>query len=162
MDLESHSHSRRCNFLRRDQDIFFLLSPGETRSRLSYDHSCISRPERDYILLYLCFEMRSRLKKIISCGRARKKWSFLPKRIPGIENSRWALRWDHFRTSKNSHCIIYIIKYCRRHNGAKGSQQGNFLGNIKSLILNISIKLQLQASAVIAADQQFVTYKIIN
>ena len=60
-----------------------MLSPGETRSRLSYDHSRISRQERYYILLLSCFEMRSRLKKIISRGRARKMKQTL------VENS-----WD--------------------------------------------------------------------
>ena len=58
LDLESHS---------REKVQFF-----ETRSRLSYDHSRISRRERDYILLFSCFETRSRLYKIISHGRARK------------------------------------------------------------------------------------------
>ena len=46
------------------ENYFFLLS---------YDHSRISRRERDSILLLSCFETRSRLQKIISRGRARKK-----------------------------------------------------------------------------------------
>ena len=63
---------RRCNFLRRYRELFFLLSPGETRSRLPYDHFHILSRERDYILLFSCFETRWRLQKIISHGPARK------------------------------------------------------------------------------------------
>ena len=74
---------RRCNFLRRDWELFFLLSPGETRSRLSYDHSRISRRERDSILLLSCFETRSRLQKIISRGRARKNEADSRREFPG-------------------------------------------------------------------------------
>ena len=73
---------RRCNFSRRDWELFFLLSPGETRSRLSYDHSRISRRERDSILLLSCFDTRSRLQKIISRGRARKM------KLTLVQNSR--------------------------------------------------------------------------
>ena len=39
---------KRCHFPRRDWKLFFLLSSCETRSWLSYDHSRISRRERDY------------------------------------------------------------------------------------------------------------------
>ena len=74
---------RRCNFSRRDWELFFLLSPGETRSRLSYDHSRISRRERDSILLLSCFETRSRLQKIISRGRARKNEADSRREFPG-------------------------------------------------------------------------------
>ena len=74
---------RRCNFSRRDWELFFLLSPGETRSRLSYDHSRISRRERDSILLLSCFETRSRLQKIISRGRARKNEDDSRREFPG-------------------------------------------------------------------------------
>ena len=49
-----------------------LLSPGEIRSRLPYDHFHILSRERDYILLFSCFETRWRLQKIISHGPARK------------------------------------------------------------------------------------------
>ena len=58
-----------------------MLSPGKTRSRLSYDHSRISR--RDSILLLSCFETRSRLQKIISCGRARKNQADSRREFPG-------------------------------------------------------------------------------
>ena len=74
---------KRCNFSRRDWELFFLLSPGETRSRLSYDHSRISRRERDSILLLSCFETRSRLQKIISRGRARKNEDESRREFPG-------------------------------------------------------------------------------
>ena len=60
-----------------------MLSPGETRSRLSYDHSRISRRERDSILLLSCFETRSRLQKIISRGRARKNVADSRREFPG-------------------------------------------------------------------------------
>ena len=63
--------------------IIFLLSPGETRSRLSYDHSRISRRERDSILLLSCFETRSRLQKTISRGRARKNEADSRREFPG-------------------------------------------------------------------------------
>ena len=65
------------------QKLSFLLSPGETRLRFSYDHSRISRRERDYILLLSCFETRSRLQKIISCGRARKNEADSRREFPG-------------------------------------------------------------------------------
>ena len=53
----SASHPKgRCNFSRQDRESFFLPSPGETRSILSYDHSRISRREQDYTLLFSCFE----------------------------------------------------------------------------------------------------------
>ena len=52
---------KRCHFPRRDWELFFFLSSGETKSWLSYDHSRISTRERDYILLFSCFKMRSRL-----------------------------------------------------------------------------------------------------
>ena len=55
------SLSREGAIFRDEIENFFLLSPGETRSRLSYDHSRISRRERDYILLFSCFKTRSRL-----------------------------------------------------------------------------------------------------
>ena len=71
---------RRCNFSRQDWELFFLLSPSETRSRLSYDHSRVSRREGDYILLFSCFEARLRLLKIISRDRARKSEAY---------NHRW-------------------------------------------------------------------------
>ena len=74
---------RRCNFSRQDWELFFLLSPGETRSRLSYDHSRISRRERDSIMLLSCFETRSRLQKIISRGRARKNEADSRREFPG-------------------------------------------------------------------------------
>ena len=71
LDLKSHPREK-VQFFETKSRIIFLLPPGETRSRLSYDHSRISRRERDYILLFSCFETRSRLYKIISHGRARK------------------------------------------------------------------------------------------
>ena len=74
---------KRCHFPRRDWELFFLLSSGETRSWLSYDHSRISRRERDYILLLSCFETRSRLMKIISRGRARKNETDSRREFPG-------------------------------------------------------------------------------
>ena len=74
---------RRCNFRDEIENLFFLLSPGETRSRLSYDHSRILRRERDLILLLSCFETRSRLQKIISRGRARKNEADSRREFPG-------------------------------------------------------------------------------
>ena len=74
-----YSHSReKVQFFETRLRIIFLLSPGETRSRLSYDHSRISRRERDYIMLFSCFETRSRLWKIISHGWARKNKTEFP------------------------------------------------------------------------------------
>ena len=74
---------KRCHFPRRDWELFFLLSSGETRSWLSYDYSCISRRERDYILLLSCFETRSRFMKMISRGRARKNETDSRREFPG-------------------------------------------------------------------------------
>ena len=71
---------KRCHFPRRDWELFFLLSSGETRSWLSYDHSRISRREWDYIYLFSCFSWSSEIK-----------WSLLSTRIPVIKNSRWPL-----------------------------------------------------------------------
>ena len=51
---------RRCKFARWDWELSFLLSPGETIWRLSYNHSRILRRERDFILLFSCFKTRSR------------------------------------------------------------------------------------------------------
>ena len=84
LDLKSHSHSQeKVQFFETRLRIIFLALTwrGETRLRLSYDHYRILRREGDYILLLSCFETGSRLKKIISCGRARKneadsRWEF--------------------------------------------------------------------------------------
>ena len=74
---------KKCHFLRRVSDSFFGLSSGKTRSWLSYEHSPISRRERDYILLFSCFETRSRLQKIISRGWARKNEADSRREFPG-------------------------------------------------------------------------------
>ena len=67
MILEYHEkYGRRCNFSRRDRELYYLLSPGETRSRFSFYHSHVSRRDLDYILLFSCFVTRT------SEGRARK------------------------------------------------------------------------------------------
>ena len=44
----------------------------ETRSRFSFYYSHVSRRDRDYILLFSCFETRTRNWNWISHGRARK------------------------------------------------------------------------------------------
>ena len=73
MILEYHEkYGRRCNFSRRDRELYYLLSPGETRSRFSFYHSHVSRRYRDYILLFSCFETRTRNTDWMSQGRARK------------------------------------------------------------------------------------------
>ena len=67
MILEYHEkYGRRCNFSRQDRELYYLLSPAERRSRFS------SRRDRDYILLFSCFETRTRNTDWISQGRARK------------------------------------------------------------------------------------------
>ena len=66
---------RRCNFLRHNRELYSLLSPGETRSRFSFYYSHVSRRDRDYILLFSCFETRTRNTDWMSQGRARKNVS---------------------------------------------------------------------------------------
>ena len=84
LDLESHSHSReKIQFFETRLRIIFLALTWRDESRLLYEHSRISRRERDYILLFSCFETRSRLKKIISRGRARKDEADSRREFPG-------------------------------------------------------------------------------
>ena len=75
---------RTSNFLRQYWEFFLLLSPGETRSRLSYDYSRVSRRERDFILLFSCFETSSR-KSFPVVEREKMKLTL-------VENSRRPLK----------------------------------------------------------------------
>ena len=93
MILEYHEkYGRRCNFSRRDQELYYLLSPGETRSRFSFYYSHVLRRDRDYKLSFSCFKTRTRNADWIYQGRAKKSRE--------NKNSRWALLWTLSQSNK--------------------------------------------------------------
>ena len=64
----------------------------ETRTRNSFFQSRASRREREFLFSISCFETRTRNRKSFLMVE-REKIRLILTRIPGIENSRYALVW---------------------------------------------------------------------
>ena len=89
-----------CSHLaRRDRDYHMTILVFRDENEITYCYSRVSRRDRDFTKSFLMVE--------------REKMKLTLTRIPGIENSRWALIWDPTLFWKNPTCYSLLDTQCK-------------------------------------------------